>query len=69
MATALPDALFALAQANFAAGAEFGPIVRENVSTARMKVHCDQDNIAGVRLPTFAPRVGTSDGAPLLPLD
>lgn len=64
MTTALPDALFALAQANFAAGAEFGALVRENIGTARMKVKSDTDNIAGVRLPTFEPMVGSADGEP-----
>mmetsp|Transcript_103464 Transcript_103464/g.144129 ORF Transcript_103464/g.144129 Transcript_103464/m.144129 type:complete len:255 (-) Transcript_103464:66-830(-) len=61
MTAALPDALFALAQANFAAGAEFGALVRENITTARMRVRADTDNIAGVKLPTFEPVVGTAD--------
>jgi len=61
MATALPDALFALAQANFAAGSEFGALVRENIGRARMKVRSDVDNIAGVKLPTFEPEVGSAD--------
>eukprot|EP00041_Stephanoeca_diplocostata_P010317 m.163672 g.163672 ORF g.163672 m.163672 type:complete len:257 (+) comp18109_c1_seq2:83-853(+) len=61
MTTALPDALFALAQANFVAGSEFGALVRENISTARVKVKSDVDNIAGVKLPTFIPEVGSAD--------
>lgn len=61
MATALPDALFALAQANFSAGADFGALVRENITTARMRVKFEQDNIAGVKLPIFEPIVGTAD--------
>ena len=38
MSEALPAALFALAQANFAAGTEFGYLVRENAARARTKV-------------------------------
>jgi hypothetical protein len=47
MKDALPDALFALSQANFAAGGEFGNLVRENIGRARTKVRSDTDNVAG----------------------
>lgn len=36
-------------------------LVRENISSARVKVKSDVDNIAGVKLPTFVPEVGSAD--------
>ncbi len=47
MKDALPEALFALSQANFVAGADFGHLVRENIGRARTKVRSDTDNVAG----------------------
>jgi len=55
MQEAMPEAMMALASANFAAGSEFGMIVRQNAGKARMKVRSEVDNIAGVKLPTFLP--------------
>jgi V-type H+-transporting ATPase subunit D len=61
MGEAMPDAMIALAQANFAAGSDFGNVVRQNVNKARLKVRSELDNIAGVKLPTFVPEEKGAD--------
>jgi len=66
MTRAMPEALFALAQANYAAGSSFGNVVRENIGTARLKIRFDQDNIAGVKIPKFIPEVNPRDEMDLL---
>lgn len=38
MMEAMPEAILALAAANFSAGSEFGNVVRQNVGKARVKV-------------------------------
>ena len=38
MMQAMPEAILALAAANFSAGSEFGNVVRQNVGKARVKV-------------------------------
>lgn len=66
MTTALPEALFSLAQANYSAGSTFSNVVRENISSARLKVKSDFYNIAGVKIPKFHTEVSGSDGNELL---
>lgn len=66
MTTAMPEALFSLAQANYAAGSSFSNVVRENIGTARLKVKSEFDNIAGVKIPKFVPDVGGQDSNDLL---
>lgn len=66
MTTAMPEALFSLAQANYAAGSSFSLVVRENIGKARLKVKSDFDNIAGVKIPKFIAEVGGNDANDLL---
>jgi len=61
MMEAMPEAILALAAANFSAGSEFGNVVRQNVGKARVKVRTEVDNIAGVKLPTFVPEEKGAD--------
>lgn len=39
--------MIALAGANFAAGSDFGNVVRQNAGSARLRVKSEVDNIAG----------------------
>jgi len=55
MKDAMPEAMLALGRANFAAGSDFGNVVRQNAAKARLRVRSEVDNIAGVKLPTFVP--------------
>eukprot|EP00698_Gefionella_okellyi_P005756 TRINITY_DN15214_c0_g1_i1.p1 TRINITY_DN15214_c0_g1~~TRINITY_DN15214_c0_g1_i1.p1 ORF type:complete len:271 (-),score=69.43 TRINITY_DN15214_c0_g1_i1:32-844(-) len=52
MGTQLKSASFTIAEARMMAG-DFGPMVVENVQTARVKVKTNVDNVAGVMIPNF----------------
>ena len=52
MGDVMKDAAFSLAETKFSGG-DFGPVVLQNVSKAQMKVRSKQENVAGVKLPTF----------------
>lgn len=53
MGDVMKSSSFALTEAKYVAGENIKHIVRENVSTAALKVRSRQENIAGVKLPKF----------------
>ncbi|KAL3818942.1 hypothetical protein ACJIZ3_004847 [Penstemon smallii] len=54
MGDVMKKSSFALTEAKYVAGENIKHIVRENVSSAALKVRSHQENIAGVKLPKFA---------------
>ena len=56
LAAEMPDSFMALASAEYAAG-DFKGDILQNVKSARLRVRTKMDNVAGVKLPTFAPVV------------
>ena len=56
LAAAMPSTFMALASAEYAAG-DFKGDILQNVKSARLRVRTKMDNVAGVKLPTFAPVV------------
>ncbi|GFP92787.1 v-type proton ATPase subunit d [Phtheirospermum japonicum] len=53
MGDVMKTSSFALTEAKYVAGENIKHIVRENVSSANLKVRSYQENIAGVKLPKF----------------
>ncbi|KAL8516135.1 hypothetical protein ACS0TY_014706 [Phlomoides rotata] len=53
MGDTMKTSSFALTEAKYVAGENIKHVVRENVSTAALKVRSYTDNIAGVKLPKF----------------
>ena len=52
MGIVMKEAAFALAEAKFVSG-DFVHLILHNVVTAQIKVLSRQENVAGVKLPTF----------------
>mmetsp|Transcript_1207 Transcript_1207/g.3998 ORF Transcript_1207/g.3998 Transcript_1207/m.3998 type:complete len:253 (-) Transcript_1207:145-903(-) len=61
MGVLLKDSAFALTEAKYAAGEQMKHTVMDGVGQATVRVKASVDNVAGVKIPRFAPAVATAD--------